>query len=130
DANVDLIIMGTHGRHGLRGTLLGSVTEHVLRETARPLLTVLPNQFRGRDVAIRRILCPVNYTAIADYALDYARALAEAFDAELNVMNMPEGDAAEGVLKAADAKEIDLIIIGAQHTRFSDATVIGTTTER
>jgi len=130
DANVDLIIMGTHGRHGLRGTLLGSVTERVLRETGRPLLTVLPNQFRGREVAIRRILCPVNYTAISDYALEYARSLEEAFGAELNVMNVPEGDAAEGVLKAAEAAQVDLIVLGAQHTRFSDATVIGTTTER
>jgi len=130
DANVDLIIMGTHGHHGLRGTLLGSVTERVLRETSRPLLTVLPRKFGGREVAIRKILCPVNYTAISDYALEYAQSIADTFGAELSVMNVPEGDAAEGVLKMADASEIDLIVIGAQHTRFSDATVIGTTTER
>ena len=130
DANVDLIIMGTHGRHGIRGTLLGSVTERVLRETGRPLLTVMPKQFRGRDVAIRKILCPVNYSPISDYALEYAQSIADVFGAELSVMNVPAGDAADGVLKMADASEIDLIVIGAQHTRFSDATVIGTTTER
>ena len=77
DINADLIIMGTHGRHGLRGALLGSVTERVLRETWRPVLTVLPKQFRGRDVVVRRILCPVNYTAISDYALEYAQSIAE-----------------------------------------------------
>lgn len=130
DINADLIIMGTHGRHGLRGALLGSVTERVLRETWRPVLTVLPKQFRGRDVVVRRILCPVNYTAISDYALEYAQSIAEVFGAELDIMHVPDGDAADGVLKAADASEVDLIVIGAQHTRFSDATVIGTTTER
>lgn len=40
------------------------------------------------------------------------------------------GDAAEQVLKIAGDAGADLILIGAQHKRFSDATVIGTTTER
>ena len=40
------------------------------------------------------------------------------------------GDAPEGVLRAAEEGKADLIVIGAQHKRFSDATVIGTTTER
>jgi len=130
DINADLIIMGTHGRHGLRGTLLGSVTERVLRDTGRPLLTVLPSTARGRAVAIRKILCPVNDTAISDYALDYARTFAEVFDAEMDVINVPADDAASRVLEIADRTDVDLIVIGAQHTRFSDATVIGTTTER
>lgn len=37
---VDLVIMGTHGRTGLDRTLLGSVTEHVVRLSERPVLTV------------------------------------------------------------------------------------------
>ena len=35
---VDLIIMGTHGRTGLRHILLGSVTERVVRLAACPVL--------------------------------------------------------------------------------------------
>jgi nucleotide-binding universal stress UspA family protein len=41
-----------------------------------------------------------------------------------------KGDAAEAVLEAAAQYRADLIVIGAQHRRFSNATVIGTTTER
>lgn len=135
DIRADLIIMGTHGRHGLRRSLLGSVTERVLRETARPLLTVVPNQFPAeRKIAIRRILCPVNFTAIAQHALEYALTLSHAFGAELRETSVPETqdtvDPAERILKTADDYDADLIVIGAQHTRFSDATVIGTTTER
>jgi len=37
---VDLIIMGTHGRTGLRHFLLGSVTEKVVRMAPCPVLTV------------------------------------------------------------------------------------------
>ena len=41
-----------------------------------------------------------------------------------------DGDAAEQVLTAASDADADLIVMGAQHRFFSDATVIGTTTQR
>ncbi len=40
DADIDLIVMGTHGRTGLDRYLLGSVTEKVVRTSAVPVLTV------------------------------------------------------------------------------------------
>ncbi len=40
DRDVDLIVMGTHGRTGLERYLLGSVTEHVVRLSDRPVLTL------------------------------------------------------------------------------------------
>ena len=44
--DVDLVLMGTHGRKGLDRYLLGSVTEKVVRTADVPVLTV-----RGRDEA-------------------------------------------------------------------------------
>jgi nucleotide-binding universal stress UspA family protein len=38
----DLLVMGTHGRTGLRRMLLGSVAEQVLRRAPCPVLTVRP----------------------------------------------------------------------------------------
>ncbi|WP_435196437.1 universal stress protein [Natronomonas sp. EA1] len=40
DHDVDLIVMGTHGRRGLDRFLLGSVTERVIRGSSVPVLTV------------------------------------------------------------------------------------------
>ncbi|MFA1609627.1 universal stress protein [Halobellus rubicundus] len=38
--DIDLVVMGSHGRSGLSRALLGSVAEHVLRETQVPVLVV------------------------------------------------------------------------------------------
>jgi universal stress protein A len=40
--DVDLIVIGTHGRSGLAHTLLGSVAEKVVRKAPCPVLTVRP----------------------------------------------------------------------------------------
>jgi nucleotide-binding universal stress UspA family protein len=163
DLNADLIIMGTHGRHGIHRAFLGSVTERVLRETQRPVMTVLPKEGTPRgQVKIETILCPVNFTTVAREAVENASVLAAALDAQLIVMNVVEGDIAtpgeekrfsawidlllpsrtryeqiivkgdpaSRVLETAEQLGADLILIGAQHKLFKDATVIGTTTER
>jgi nucleotide-binding universal stress UspA family protein len=40
--DVDLVVMGTHGRSGLQHAILGSVTERVVRSSPAPVLTVGP----------------------------------------------------------------------------------------
>jgi len=40
DHDIDLIVMGTHGRTGVDRYLLGSVTENVVRTADQPVLTV------------------------------------------------------------------------------------------
>jgi nucleotide-binding universal stress UspA family protein len=40
ESGCDLIVMGTHGRTGLKHALLGSVTERVVRKAPCPVLTV------------------------------------------------------------------------------------------
>lgn len=162
----DLVIMGTHGRRGWRRALLGSVTENVLHEIDRPVLTVTPGVLTpGVEPKIRKVVCPVNFTYVSRESLTMAASFAEAFDAELIVIyvaegiqppNLPEvesafnlwvgpamrsrtryqlsvigeGNPAEVVLGTAQEIGADLIVIGAQHKFFSDATVIGTTTQR
>lgn len=46
DHDIDLIVMGSHGRAGVRRALLGSVTERTLRSTHVPVLVV---DYRGTD---------------------------------------------------------------------------------
>jgi len=156
---VDLIIMGTHGRSGFNRLMLGSVTERVLRETDQPLLAV-----RGEEGIrpLRKILCPVNFTGVAQKALDWAAGFSRFVGAELVLLHVAEDDEAtddelmsrfascalpedsgsamsiemkvihgradEKVIEFAKANEVDLIVLGAQHKTFFDATVLGATT--
>ena len=46
DNDIDLVVMGSHGRSGVKRALLGSVTERTLRETHVPVLVV---DVRGED---------------------------------------------------------------------------------
>jgi glycine betaine transporter len=42
DYGIDLVVMATHGRTGLSHLVLGSVAEHVVRESICPVLTIRP----------------------------------------------------------------------------------------
>jgi nucleotide-binding universal stress UspA family protein len=42
--DADLIVMGTHGRRGIRRALLGSVAESVVRTAPCPVLTIRPKR--------------------------------------------------------------------------------------
>ncbi len=42
EQDIDLLVMGTHGRTGLKHFLLGSVAERVVRESPVPVLTIHP----------------------------------------------------------------------------------------
>ncbi len=43
DENVDLIVMGTHGRKGLDRILFGSVAEQVVKNAKPPVMTIRPD---------------------------------------------------------------------------------------
>ena len=90
--NADLIIMGTHLRHGWRRALLGSVSEGVLHGSECPVLTVATRDgyVGATPYAITNILCPVNFTDVARQSLHVAARIAEAFGAHLTIVHVIE----------------------------------------
>ena len=77
EIGADLIAMGTHGRGGLARVRLGSIAESVLHQAEVPILTVGPRMKLTPTLdAIRRVLCPVNYSPSSQTALEHAAALA------------------------------------------------------
>lgn len=64
EAEVDLVVMGTHGRSGIGRFLLGSVTERVIRGSGVPVVAVPPGE--------------ADSVLTAEDAIDRARAAVEA----------------------------------------------------
>ncbi len=46
EGGFDLVVVGTHGRTGLRHAILGSIAERVVRRCACPVLTVHPEGWK------------------------------------------------------------------------------------
>jgi nucleotide-binding universal stress UspA family protein len=88
----DLLVMGTHGRSGFNRLLLGSVTEKVLRMAPCPVLTVPPAapEMTVAPVALKRILCPIDYSTSALKALKYALDLGRQTNGCITVLHALE----------------------------------------
>lgn len=89
--HIDLIIMGTHGRKGLSRILLGSVAEEVVRTAPASVLTIREQKtFVSPGHHIKSIIVPVDFSRYSRAALHYAKELATAFEAELDVVHVIE----------------------------------------
>lgn len=96
--NIDLIVMGTHGRSGVSHVLMGSVAEKVIRTAPCPVLTVheAPPASRRAHSSITRILVPTDFSAPSDAALAHARKLAAGFGASLHLLHVLDDQSAGG----------------------------------
>jgi nucleotide-binding universal stress UspA family protein len=166
--NVDMVVLGTHGRHGFRKLFIGSVAEEVMRSLPCPVLTVGPDVKLLEDEEWpRRILFATEFAEGSLHALPHALAIANANEAELFLLHtvplvpweqqselgvlyqqklrklVPDAAeqrcsidggicfdlAAPGILRTAQVRKSDLIVMGAHHARLPkvDAHLLGTT---
>jgi nucleotide-binding universal stress UspA family protein len=86
----DLIVMGTHGRHGLECWVLGSVTETVLRGAPCPVLTVAPRSRPAPTARFDTILCPVDFSPTSEQTAHEAGMLAAETEARLVLFHVIE----------------------------------------
>ena len=87
ETGADLIVMGTHGRSGVRRLILGSVTEAVIPLATVPVLAV--NASCPEQPKARKVVCPVTFSTASLEALRYASTLAT--DPSLRLFRGVEG---------------------------------------
>jgi nucleotide-binding universal stress UspA family protein len=85
---IDLIVLGTRGRRGLKKLILGSVAEEIVRLATRPVLTAGPQCKQPAEDGFRRILYPTDFSEQALKARDFALALARQFHAAIIAMHV------------------------------------------
>lgn len=88
DHDVDLIVMGSHGRTGAERFLLGSVTEKVLRQSDVPVLTVKLPDDGAVSYPFSDILVPTDGSDGAVAAVDPALTLAGAYASTLHTLSV------------------------------------------
>ena len=111
DKAIDLIVIGTGGRHGLGKLLLGSVAEEVFRTAECPVLTVGPHD-KPWAGPLRHILFVADFGPESVHGLPYAISLAEENRARLTLLHvapepgvvLPEPE--PGALPVFDREEI------------------------
>jgi nucleotide-binding universal stress UspA family protein len=87
---IDLLVLGTHGRGGLKKVILGSVAEELFRLAACPVLTVGPNvpaEPAGAKQS-RRVLFATDFGPASLHALQYAISLANESNARLILLHV------------------------------------------
>jgi nucleotide-binding universal stress UspA family protein len=91
EMGIDLVVMSTHGRGGVRRAWLGSVADYLIRTLEVPVLLVRPGESEprpARPAASGQILVPLDGSPLAEEALGPAIALARAWDAELALLQV------------------------------------------
>jgi nucleotide-binding universal stress UspA family protein len=103
---IDLLVVGTHGRTGLEKLVLGSKAEEILRQAHCPVLTVgskvpcrdqlPPFTGEGKDsfppeISFRHIVYATDFMPESLAAAPFAASLAQEFQARLTLLHVFEG---------------------------------------
>lgn len=89
EKSIDLIVLGTHGRRGLKKLVFGSVAEEVFRLAPCPVLTVGPHVMPERAAVadFKTILFATDFDSGSQHALAYAVLMARANNSRLILLH-------------------------------------------
>lgn len=90
DREIDLLVLGTHGRSGLNKLVMGSVAEETFRRAACPVLSIGPGVScePDREIEFHRILFATDFSRESLAALPYAISFAEEDAARLAILHV------------------------------------------
>jgi nucleotide-binding universal stress UspA family protein len=87
--HMGLIVVGTHGREGLRRWLVGSIAEEVFRTAACPVLVIGPRAAYHKPKPFRKLLFATDLTEESLRALPFVEDFAADHEAKLFVCHVP-----------------------------------------
>ena len=87
EQNVDLIVLGKRGLSAIEKLFIGSVANHVLRNSTVPVLLTKKESGEPR---FKKILVPTDFSEQEEVERDFAWKLAKGFDSELTLLHVLE----------------------------------------
>jgi len=105
--NIDLLVIGTHGRSGMGKLVLGSAAEQIFRDAHCPVLTVGPHSLErsSPDGEFHRILCASSFESESTTAAAYAVSFAQECESSLTLLHVIENPKAGDLVIAQDLIE-------------------------
>lgn len=91
EMGIDLVVIATHGRGGIKRAWLGSVADYLIRNLEVPVLLVRPREGQSapdRAPGVGQILVPLDGSPLAEEALDTAAALARIWGTEVTLLQV------------------------------------------
>jgi len=88
--DIDIIVLGTHGRRGFKHLVLGSVADEVVRSSVCPVFSIRETKTGQIPRPIRQILVPVDYSEHSRNALAHAKSIAAEYRATIRVLHIIE----------------------------------------
>ena|SRR6202035_5226236 len=94
--DIDLLVVGTHGRTGARKLLMGSIAEKIFRQATCPVLSIGPNVSCKPvdEIQFHNILVATDFDEASLASLPCAFSLAEEAQAKLTLLHVIEQPAA------------------------------------
>lgn len=93
ERNIDLAVMGTHGRQGLDRLMLGNVANKIVRHAPCPVMTVrekVPWAGEDEGVSFENVLAPIDFSEYSRAALSASKDVASAYQARLHLLFVAE----------------------------------------
>ena len=99
--NIDLIVLASHGKHGVERFLLGSTAEKVTRHATCPVLSIRCRESKEPSLPeqIGSILVPVDFSDSSQLALRWAKNWAAMYDARIDLLHVIDALAIPPVYK-------------------------------
>jgi nucleotide-binding universal stress UspA family protein len=88
EVEADLLVIGTHGRRGVRHLIVGSVAEETVRRAPCPVLTVPNAARRTAPSPSASVLVPIDFSDSSRAALAHAKEFAVRFDAPVELVHV------------------------------------------
>ena len=89
------VVMGTRGASATGLAIVGSVADRVMRECPKPVVLVPPgaSDLKGKQIEIKRLLVPLDGSALAARSIDFLLEIAHTTDLEFVLLEVVQNPA-------------------------------------